>query len=286
MYEGFRPNAPPGANNILKLLAFGHRQPRVYAQKLSKLGLIGRYSAWVVAAPLEVSQPRACPGASTGAYGLKSSARCQACGAGMPLSRWSRRIYYWYILSTLDWRYVRPHPWPAPGRNRLRQPAGGPAAVGDRVPPAGRRAAGGQWFANLTSAQTRRAYDAGVKDFMRFTDITRPDEFHAMTRAHVIAWHDALVHRGLGGSTLLHRLSSLASMFANLCDQAAVTHNPIKGVARPKAGRGEGRTPALGDHQARGCWMHQTPIRSRLSVIVRSSPRTCFTRCAATSCAS
>jgi len=30
-----------------------------------------------------------------------------------------------------------------------------------------------------------------------------------------------------------------------------VTHNPVKGVKRPRAESGEGKTPALGDHQAR-----------------------------------
>jgi integrase/recombinase XerD len=31
----------------------------------------------------------------------------------------------------------------------------------------------------------------------------------------------------------------------------AVTHNPVKGVKRPKHDSPEGRTPALGDYQAR-----------------------------------
>jgi site-specific recombinase XerD len=108
-----------------------------------------------------------------------------------------------------------------------------------------------EWFANLTNPQTRRAYETAVKDFMRFTGITRPNEFRSVTRAHVIAWRDDLARRGLGGSTVRHRLASLASLFDYLCDQNAVTHNPVKGVARPKTESGEGRTPALGDHQAR-----------------------------------
>ena len=86
---------------------------------------------------------------------------------------------------------------------------------------------------------------------MRFTGITRPDEFRSVTRAHVIAWRDDLARRGLGGGTVRHRFASLASLFDYLCDRNAVTHNPVKGVARPKAESGEGRTPALGDHQAR-----------------------------------
>jgi len=86
---------------------------------------------------------------------------------------------------------------------------------------------------------------------MRFTGITRPEEFRTVTRAHVIAWRDELVRRGLGGSTIRHRLASLASLFEYLCGRNAVTHNPVKGVERPKSETAEGKTPAIGDHQAR-----------------------------------
>jgi hypothetical protein len=34
-----------------------------------------------------------------------------------------------------------------------------------------------------------------MKDFMRFTDIQRPQEFRDVTRAHVIASHDELGER-------------------------------------------------------------------------------------------
>src|SRR3954471_24454984 len=108
-----------------------------------------------------------------------------------------------------------------------------------------------EWFANLSNPQTRRAYENAVTDFMRFAGIMRPEEFRSVTRAHVIAWRDKLVRRGLGGSTIRHRLASLASLFEYLCGRNAVTHNPVKGVERPKAETAEGKTPALGDHQAR-----------------------------------
>src|SRR5271157_1800765 len=108
-----------------------------------------------------------------------------------------------------------------------------------------------EWFANLSNPSTRRAYETAVRDFVRFTGIVRPEEFRTVTRAHVIAWRDALAQRGLGGSTIRHRLASLASLFEYLCDKNAVTHNPVKGVERPKTESGECKTPALGDHQAR-----------------------------------
>jgi integrase/recombinase XerD len=108
-----------------------------------------------------------------------------------------------------------------------------------------------EWFANLSNPSTRRAYENAVRDFMRFAGIVRPEEFRAVTRAHIIAWRDDLVRRGLGGSTIRHRLASLASLFEYLCEKNAVTHNPVKGVERPRTESGEGKTPALGDHQAR-----------------------------------
>src|SRR3954465_6968710 len=108
-----------------------------------------------------------------------------------------------------------------------------------------------EWFANLSNPHTRRVYENAVKDFMRFTGITRPEEFRIVTRAHVIAWRDDLVRRGLGGSTIRNRLASIASLFEYLCEKNAVTHNPVKSVERPKSESGEGKTPALGDHQAR-----------------------------------
>jgi integrase/recombinase XerD len=100
---------------------------------------------------------------------------------------------------------------------------------------------------------------------MRFTGIARPEDFRIVTRAHIIAWRDELARRGLGGATIRHRLASLSSLFEHLCNSNAVTHNPAKGVERPKTESGEGKTPALGDHQARELLLapHQDTIRSK-----------------------
>ena len=108
-----------------------------------------------------------------------------------------------------------------------------------------------EWFANITNPSTRRAYEAAIQDFMRFTGIARPEEFRTVTRAHVIAWRDDLAGRELGGATVRHRLAALSSLFEYLCEKNAVTHNPVKGVKRPRAESGEGKTPAIGDNQAR-----------------------------------
>lgn len=108
-----------------------------------------------------------------------------------------------------------------------------------------------EWFANINNAQTRRSYENAMKDFMAFTGITRPEEFRAITRAHIIAWRDELTNRDLSGTTIRHRLAALSSLFEYLCERNTVTHNPVKGVKRPVVESYEGKTPALGDHQAR-----------------------------------
>src|SRR3954447_23665461 len=120
-----------------------------------------------------------------------------------------------------------------------------------------------EWFANLSNPHTRRVYENAVKDFMRFAGIVRPEEFRIVTRAHVIAWRDELKRRGLGGATLRHRLAAVASLFEYLCDRNAVTHNPVKGVERPRSETGPGKTPAIGDHQARKLLAAPTDDRIR-----------------------
>jgi len=117
-----------------------------------------------------------------------------------------------------------------------------------------------EWFRNLGNAGTERVYRNTIADFMRFTGITRPEEFRIITRAHVIEWRKDLERRRivrgaetrkLAGSTVRRSLAALSSLFEYLCEKNAVTHNPVKGVKRPRAESGEGKTGALGDHQAR-----------------------------------
>ena len=108
-----------------------------------------------------------------------------------------------------------------------------------------------QWFANLDNAQTRRAYQNDIGAFMRFTGIVQPEEFRAVTRAHILAWRAALESQSLAGSTIRRKLAALASLYDYLCGSNAVTHNPVKGVKRPRVETNEGKTPALGDTQAR-----------------------------------
>ena len=59
-----------------------------------------------------------------------------------------------------------------------------------------------QWFANLDSAQTRRAYQNDLKAFMAFTGIVKPEKFRTVTRGHILAWRADLEKKGLAGSTI------------------------------------------------------------------------------------
>ena len=108
-----------------------------------------------------------------------------------------------------------------------------------------------EWFANIDNPRTRRAYRVDIRDFMSFVGISTPEEFRIVTRAHVLAWRKDLEGRELGGATIRRKLAALSSLFEHLCDANAVTHNPVKGVKRPKVESYEGKTPALGDGQAR-----------------------------------
>ena len=108
-----------------------------------------------------------------------------------------------------------------------------------------------EWFANIESSATRDAYRRDLKDFTNFLGILTPAEFRTVTRSHVIAWRNDLKRRDLSPSTIRRKLSAVASLFDYLCDKNAVLHNPVNGVARPKEGTNQGKTPALSDNQAR-----------------------------------
>jgi integrase/recombinase XerD len=114
-----------------------------------------------------------------------------------------------------------------------------------QVPPAT------EWFANIDNTNTRRAYRNDLQEFMAFVGITQAADLRQVTRAHVLAWRKDLEQRALAGSTLRRKLAALSSLFEYLCDANAVGHNPVKGVRRPKVESYEGKTPALGDAQAR-----------------------------------
>jgi site-specific recombinase XerD len=108
-----------------------------------------------------------------------------------------------------------------------------------------------EWFANIENKNTKRAYQNDLKSFMAFVGIEKAEEFRTVTRAHVIAWRKELERKALAPATVRRKLSALSDHFDHLCESNSITHNPVKGVARPKEGANEGKTPALSDAQAK-----------------------------------
>jgi site-specific recombinase XerD len=105
--------------------------------------------------------------------------------------------------------------------------------------------------ANIDNPRTRRAYKGDLREFMTFTGIEDPAQFCSVSRGHVLAWRRDLERRALSGATIRRKLAALSSLFDYLCDSNAVTGNPVEGVKRPRMESTEGKTPAIGDHQAR-----------------------------------
>ena len=109
-----------------------------------------------------------------------------------------------------------------------------------------------EWFANLDNPRTRRAYQGDIADVCNFLGIQAPEQFREVTRAHVLAWRTQLEKRALSGANIRRKLAALASLFDHLLECNAVAGgNPVHGVKRPRIESNEGKTPALGDHQAK-----------------------------------
>jgi site-specific recombinase XerD len=108
-----------------------------------------------------------------------------------------------------------------------------------------------EWFANIENANTRRSYRNDLGQFMAFVGIFDSSGFRSVTRAHVIAWRKDLEARLAAPASVRRKLSALGALFDFLCERNAITHNPVKGVSRPKEGSQEGKTPAISDTEAR-----------------------------------
>lgn len=109
-----------------------------------------------------------------------------------------------------------------------------------------------EWFANIRNPRTRKAYRIDTTEFSRFLGLAVPEQFRAVTRAHVIAWRKALEQRGCSASTIRRKLAAVSSLFDYLCERNAVELNPVHGVTRPPVeNANEGKTPALSDAQAK-----------------------------------
>jgi integrase/recombinase XerD len=90
------------------------------------------------------------------------------------------------------------------------------------------------WLTGLGNHGTRRVYGGAIEEFREFTAIIGAGDIRTITRVHIMAWREHLFRRGLGESTVRHRLAALSSFFEFLCDKQIVACNPVAGVKRPK----------------------------------------------------
>lgn len=107
-----------------------------------------------------------------------------------------------------------------------------------------------QWLANFSSACTRRAYAADVRDFAAFSELQAQSELVQVARSHVLAWRHHLQAQGLSPSTQRRKLAALSSLLEHLVDEQLIPTNPARGVRRPRMESHEGKTPALSLAQA------------------------------------
>ena len=108
-----------------------------------------------------------------------------------------------------------------------------------------------EWLANIENAKTAKAYRNDVQQFAAFVGVAKPEEMRLVTRAHVIAWRDALKAQKLSPATIRRKLSALSDLFTFLCNRNAIGQNPVHGVERPKCSSSEGLTPAISDEEVR-----------------------------------
>lgn len=108
-----------------------------------------------------------------------------------------------------------------------------------------------EWLANIPNARTRRNYERHATEFANFVGIKHPDQFREVTRAHVIEFRRRIEREGNSPATIRAKLAAMSSLFDYLCEKNSITHNPVKGVKRPKANNNEGKTPAISDAEAR-----------------------------------
>jgi site-specific recombinase XerD len=126
----------------------------------------------------------------------------------------------------------------------LRPPAS-PMQTRAKMPPACK------WLTHFTNANNYRASQQDSNDFPVFAGLHRPEDFRTVTRAHVIAWREALGKQALAHDTMRRNLAAPSSLDADRCERHAVWDHPVLGVKRLHSMNREGVTPALGDHQAR-----------------------------------
>ncbi|OHC26704.1 MAG: integrase [Pseudomonadales bacterium RIFCSPLOWO2_12_59_9] len=109
-----------------------------------------------------------------------------------------------------------------------------------------------EWLANIDNHQTRRAYRSDVRDFFELADIRTSEGLLGLSRGHVLIWRARLEKLCLSPATRRRKLAALASLFDYLIERdTRHTHNPVRGIKRPRNDSYEGKTPALNSSQAK-----------------------------------
>jgi len=107
------------------------------------------------------------------------------------------------------------------------------------------------WLANFFGANTKGAYRVAVRSFFDTIGISSADELYGVRQAHVIAWRDAMMVRGMANRTICNRLSALSSLFKYLCSERLADINPVTGVRRPKVDQKMVSAPKMTREQVR-----------------------------------
>ena len=108
-----------------------------------------------------------------------------------------------------------------------------------------------EWFANLDNANTRRAYQNDVREFMSFLNLQGAEQLRSVVRSHIIIWRNHLQQRGASSATIRRKMAAISSLYKYLAENNSILLSPVDGVKRPTVDSLEGKTPALSDQDAR-----------------------------------
>ena len=107
------------------------------------------------------------------------------------------------------------------------------------------------WLANFTSPATRRNYRTAIQEFAAFHGVNATTELARLSRAHVIAWRQALEQSGAEPRTICARLAAVSSLYGHFLEAQIIAENPKRGVRRPKVSRDRVEAMALTAEQVR-----------------------------------
>lgn len=111
------------------------------------------------------------------------------------------------------------------------------------------------WLKNITSKNTRIAYQNDLIDFITFYKIENIKDFNNVQRPDIIDWRDSLFGDSKNPKfairTVKRKLATLCKLFKYLCDEKIIETNVVLGVDRPKLTANEGTTSAINAQQAK-----------------------------------